>query len=209
MSRTRSVTSRAPWRLTAGAALLAIVVSGCTEDSDTPPQTGTSTTGGQTPTEAAPAEPSDQSAAILGAFQMSREPLAEVTGAWEARASVSRSDVTLRVYAVDAYPDTTRLTFDLFNVDGSPLDYNLWHHWENFPQIATEEGRAAFVNTYTYTSKDNPPARGLFSITAGTRSDFAPLTAQYPPLPAGTSQVEITTPGLGSMTVPVSWHEGR
>ncbi len=207
MRRTRS--TRLSW--VAAASALTIVVAGCTGD-DGQPDDGGTTSGSSTesPTDA-PFELADRSADIL-AFTMDQEPIAETHGAWEGAArnlTGASTEVTVRVYALDAYESTTRLTFDFFYTDGGTFTPNIGLYWGDFPRLIVEDAnQALLLNHYRAATEDDrtSPGRGLIPIATGERTDFAPLTAQYPPLPPGTTEIEIATPGLPDLTVPVTWH---
>lgn len=114
----------------------------------------------------------------------------------------------MRVYAVDAYESTTRLTFDFFYTDGGMFTPNIGLYWVDFPRLIVEDANQALLLNHYRSDPDDltKSGRGMIPVVNGERTDFAPVTAQYPPLPPGTTEIEIATPGLPDLTVPVTWH---
>lgn len=196
---------RTSTRVLASAALCALALTGCTNDTE--PENGQTPTEGPTETTTEDPGPADRSSEILS-FTMNEEPLAETSGRWDAQVTVgmTRPEVRMRVYAVDAYPSTTHLTFDVLVTEGGALSPFLRMYWNDFPRLVIDgEDQAHFANQYRIDEGDTP-VRGVYSMTTGQHGDFAPVRSQYPPLPAGTTEVTISTPGLEEMTVPVTWH---
>lgn len=184
---------------------LALVLSSCNGDPapEPPPTETTTAVGTPEPTEPT-AEPTsgltDRSVLVLG-FTMDSEPIATAKGSWGSHGGVA---VTLTIYAVEASETTTRPVFNLIRDDGQlifPLEST---NWELFPTLVdTEANQAYIVNTYRQPNRRN--AVGAYTELNGQQQIFAPGSAQFPPLPAELSTVDMALSGFETVTgVPVT-----
>lgn len=186
-----------------GAAVAALLLAGCTGGGDADGDATPAATGSTADTRTAEGEPElvDRSDDIL-AFTMDQDPIAETTGTWVER--VTRSEVTLQIYAVEAHPTGTRLTYGLFPTDGSGFPSGSQRYWADFPRIVDNANDTALL-VNRFDRSDERETWGVHSLMFGSRTDFAPMTAHYPPLQEGVTEVDIETPGLDTLTVPVTW----
>lgn len=192
-----------PARCLVGTAVAALLLAGCTGGGDTDGEETTGSTGTTTETQGTEGEPElvDRSDEILG-FTMDQDPIAQTTGTWVER--VTRSQVTLQIYAVEAHPTGTRLTYGLFPTDSSGFPSGSQRYWADFPRIVDNANETALL-VNRFDRSDERETWGVHSLMFGSRTDFAPMTAHYPPLQEGVSEVDIETSGLDTLTVPVTW----
>ncbi|MDO5502547.1 MAG: hypothetical protein Q4G67_05165 [Actinomycetia bacterium] len=216
----RTISARTTGLLAAGT-LAALLVTGCTGNGDTGDTDGSdapttavsepgSTGAGADPTteanepteEPTQIEPTDRSAEIL-AFTMDAEPVAEATATWHL--AHEEREVTLQVFAVEAYPLTTRLVYTLFPNDVAGFPNGVERYWADFPRLVDVANDEALYVT-RYDQVEGPrDVRGNYSDMSGNRTDLPPMTAQYPALTEGISEISIEMTGMEPLTVPVTW----
>ncbi|QKE85402.1 hypothetical protein [Arthrobacter sp. NEB 688] len=185
--------------LLAGAALVATVLGGCTDDpppTDPSPSASGSASGG--PSASASATPQDRSAAVVGGAA----PLTEIATT-KARASSSFEGATFGFYRLTRSDSSTLLVWRVTGGDGasSPRDANI-RFWEKYP-VMVAGGKKYSVVTFDkqddgWSALSDPALR----LSQGLESP--PISALYPPLPAGTTEVTLTSPWFADVKVPVT-----
>ena len=182
---------------------LAVSIAGCTKVEDPAPDDPTTAVGTEqptTPTVEPTPELTDRSDLVLE-FTTNREPIATTTGVWNSHNSFP---VTLSIYALEATETTTRLVYGLTRQDGRVLIDFEARNWALFPVLVdTDAGLEYLVNTYEQPGEAN--RIGAYTILSGSQQGFAPATAQFPPLPADVTSVDISMPRFDTIEdVPVT-----
>lgn len=191
--------------LTATTLTAAITLTGCTNTTDPDPTTGTqpTETTPTEPTETTPTEPelSDRSDLVIN-FEFPTEPIAEATGAVD----LGRRPAILKIYAVEAEQTTTRLIYQLVSTEGRSLEKLTIRAWDQLPMLDdTTGGKRYYVNTFDGRRLGLDTAQlGVYQPPDGRVQTYAPRTAQYPPLPAETTTVDVTMPGFEPITAPIT-----
>ncbi|WP_404352954.1 hypothetical protein LG324_08665 [Phycicoccus jejuensis] len=191
--------TRRPLAALAGATLVAAVLGGCTDDPapTDPSPSGTGTASGGPSASASPT-PQDRSAAVVDGAA----PLAEIATT-KAKASSSFEGATFGFYRLTRSDSSTLLVWRVTGGDGSSSarDANI-RFWEKYPVMVTG-GKKYSVVTFDkqndgWSALSDPALR----LSQGVESP--PVSALYPPLPAGTTEVTLTSPWFDDVTVPVT-----
>lgn len=174
-----------------GAALVAAALAGCTsaQAPDPTPSVSLTLAKSPTPTSAGPTAP------------FLDPPDEQALATTPARDDSSYSGATFTILRVESDARSTLVVWSATHPRtlsaGSDFDVTLWR---NFPVLTT---RTQTFSVLTYET----PTGGTACVCVdmrGMRAEQNPQGALYPPLPAGTSSVTLTSPWFDDVTVPVT-----
>ena len=193
-----------PTRIGAACTLaLALALTGCSGSGSTDP---TPSGDGKLPPSSASASPtpSDRSQQILAL------PSLPTIGTTKASPDSSFRGSTFTIHTLTATPAGTVLTFSVNAGAGysSPSD-GLSARWENYPRLTTPTA-AYYPATFLKEPGTSSPWAAVSNHYASIDKDRGagmPWTVLYPPLPADTTTVTLTSQWFTTVTVPVT-HTG-
>ncbi|GGL39873.1 hypothetical protein H9L10_13545 [Phycicoccus endophyticus] len=188
------------------AALATIALTGCSDDPDTPEPTGSGsvsvTSGDDSATASPTSSPSpsleDRSAELLEGAA----PLTEIARTRAAKGS-SFAGSTFTFYQLTRSDASTLLVWRVSGGKGSssPSDANV-RRWENYPVMVADAKEYSVVTFDKEVDGWSALSNPILRITSGSAAP--PQSALYPPLPAGTSSVTLTSPWFADVEVPVT-----
>lgn len=195
------MTSR-PRLVLASAALVALALTGCTDDPTSPDPSGSasgsaSASGSGSGSPSASPSLQDRSAELLSGAA----PLTEIARATAAPGS-SYAGSTFTFYQLTRSDASTVLVWRVTGGTGSSSRDALVRQWEYYP-VMVAGGKEYSVVTFdkqddSWSAVSNPALR----LDAGTQAP--PQYALYPPLPAGTTEVTLKSRWFASVKVPVT-----
>lgn len=203
MTRTTALAAAA----TAG--LLTLTLAACSDNSDSSGE-GTSTGGSGEPSSssssAMPAK--DRSEQVFDSYT-SPEVLGSASGEVVLARTSSRNpdQVTFEVTGVTVTTDATTLRYQITSDDGDALFGMEGQHWFDQPTLHVPDSNVQMQPvTAALPEGTRDPAEVICVCTSVRHAGENPRsqTTMYPPLPADTTEVEVTLPGLDSVTVPVT-----
>lgn len=189
-----------PRLVLASAALVALALTGCTDDPTSPESSGSASGSASASGSVSPsASPrlQDRSAELLSGAA----PLTEIARATAAPGS-SYAGSTFTFYQLTRSEASTVLVWRVTGGADSSSRDALVRQWENYP-VMVAGGKEYSVVTFDkqddgWSAVSNPALR----LDDGTEAP--PQYALYPPLPAGTTEVTLKGPWFASVTVPVT-----
>lgn len=197
MTRSRTLAAGAT------AAVLALALSACSDDSESGPNeqtTGSSESSTSQPT----ADRSDRSQQVFGGV---KEPT--VLGAAEGAVKTARGSegqVLFEVTEVTTTPEATLLRYQLTaQKDSEGLWWVAGRYWFDQPTLQAPGSDTKLQSVTGAVPVDGDTEdRCVCTSVRFAGQDPRSQTTLYPPLPEGATEVEVTLPGLDPVTVPVS-----
>ena len=192
--------TRRPLAAIAATAVAATVLGGCTFSPGTPDPTASKSASGApggSPSASASPTAQDQSSAVVGGAA----PLTQIATT-PAKASSSYRGATFGFYRLTRSDTSTLLVWRVTGATGaSSRDSNV-RFWEKYP-VMVAGGKKYSVITFDkqddgWSALSDPALR----LTQGVETP--PISALYPPLPAGTTEVTLTSPWFADVKVPVT-----
>ena len=188
-----------------GAALAATVLAGCSFEPGSPdPATSGSASGAPSgapdgsPAASAPPTPQDQSSAVVGGAA----PLTQIATT-RARSDSSYAGSTFTFYRLTRTDASTLLVWRVTGAGGnsSSNDANV-RAWENYPVMVAAGKKYSVVAFDKQDDGWSAVSNPALALPEG--AETPPISALYPPLPPGTSEVKLTGPWFADVTVPVT-----
>lgn len=190
--------TRTPKIATVSAAVLALALTACSDGSETPDPTGSSSS--ETTSSSSPAaEPKDRSKQVFNSYTPP-EIAASASGTMNAEySSLPTAEVTFDVISVEATPDATILHYQLTSGE-DVLTGTVAENWYRQPSLRVP-GTHVRMQTLTASVPD------LICVCTALQSmadQPEPQEVVYPPLPKDVDEIDVILQDLGPVTVPVT-----
>lgn len=198
MTRTRTVA------VSAAAAVLALTLSACSDDAESPDQPTTS--GEPTSSQSSTAEPKDRSKQVFDAYTPREDVLASTSGKVDiGAASLPPKEVTFEVTGLRATADATILRYQL-TADESTMFGVTGEHWSQQPSLRVP---GTNVRTQTLTAslpeyKDKRSDVCVCTALYNALTTPQPQEVVYPALPEDVTEIDVIFDDLDPVTVPVT-----